>query len=327
MQFRNLFIYLFILVIGISVGLFSVILINEHRDSKVLSAKEEKCPYDYLNPLRCDPENSIKVKEYTALRNELVEYINSQEDEKKTTKVSVFFRDLVSGSTMSIDSQEAFAPASLLKVPLLITYYKKAETDPNILNQRFKVSGNINTLKQNIKPEKTVELGKLYSIQELLDLMITQSDNGAWEVLLAYLRQSLSEEDFVGTLSDLGIIDPRKKHDEQYVTTQSYAAIFRILFNGSYLNLEMSNKALDLMSRTVFKDGIVAGVPEETKVSHKFGERKNGDDIQLHDCGIIYFEKNPYLLCVMTRGEKLDNLKPIIAEISKMVYEEVSSRN
>lgn len=327
MKFSNFIIYVFILIIGISIGFLFFKFINTNNNNKALAIIDEKCPYEYLNPLRCDPESKIQVKEYVALRNEILDYIEIQKEQRKTTKVSVFFRDLVTGSTMSIDAQESFAPASLLKVPLMMTYYKKAETDPSILTRRFSIAGEIDTLNQNIKPEKSVEIGKNYSIEELLELLITQSDNVAWQALLNDLRQNYSEEDFVITLSDLGIIDPRKDHDEQYITTQSYASIFRILYNASYLNFDMSNKALKLLSNSIYKNGLVAGLPDNLIVSHKFGEQKNGDIIQLHDCGIIYYEKNPYSLCVMTQGDDVDELGSVISEISKKVYKEVSSRN
>ena len=89
----------------------------------------------------------------------------------------------------------------------------------------------------------------------------------------------------------------------------------------------MSNRALGILSESMFKDGIVAGVPKGTIVAHKFGEQKNGNVQQLHDCGIVYYKPNPHLLCVMTQGDNIDELKPVIQDVSKKVYEEVKGRN
>jgi hypothetical protein len=47
---------------------------------------------------------------------------------------------------------------------------------------------------------------------------------------------------------------------------------------------------------------------------------------QLHDCGIVYFPDNPYIICVMTRGDDVNELAPVVAHISKMVYDEFESR-
>jgi hypothetical protein len=63
-------------------------------------------------------------------------------------------------------------------------------------------------------------------------------------------------------------------------------------------------------------------------VAHKFGERTGfaGGVKQLHDCGIVYYPKNPYLLCIMTRGTDFTKLESTIAAVSKMVYQEFDSR-
>ena len=84
----------------------------------------------------------------------------------------------------------------------------------------------------------------------------------------------------------------------------------------------MSEKALELLSKTTFNDGIVAGLPENIVVSHKFGEYILPDEIELHDCGIIYYVQNPYFLCVMTRGKDEGELKNTISGISKIIYED-----
>jgi hypothetical protein len=80
-----------------------------------------------------------------------------------------------------------------------------------------------------------------------------------------------------------------------------------------------------------YKDGLIAGVPSNITISHKFGERELTDEKgnvvnQLHDCGIVYYPEHPYLLCIMTRGKNIDNLSRSISAISKIVYQEVSLR-
>lgn len=103
--------------------------------------------------------------------------------------------------------------------------------------------------------------------------------------------------------------------------------MFRGIYNGSLLNKENSNKVLEWLSQSKFKDGLVAGVPGSVMIAHKFGERLLEDNTkQLHDCGIVYYPDNPYLLCVMTHGNDYEKLEKVIQDISKMVYTEVDSR-
>ena len=105
-----------------------------------------------------------------------------------------------------------------------------------------------------------------------------------------------------------------------------FSRFFRILYNGSYLNFEKSNKALELLTKIEFKDGLVAGLPSEVPVAHKFGERQFGEEKQLHDYGIVYYPEKPYLICIMTRGKELSKLPHVISELSKVTYEEVSKK-
>ncbi len=77
-------------------------------------------------------------------------------------------------------------------------------------------------------------------------------------------------------------------------------------------------------------------MPPDIPSSNKFGERtvetKNTttgmttvDYRELHDCGIIYYPRNPYLLCIMTKGQDFAKLSKIISDISSMVYNEIDS--
>jgi beta-lactamase class A len=286
-----------------------------------------KCPYTFINQQRCEPDLAPKKREYVELRNDLNAYIDSEQKAGRLTHTSIYFRDLQNGPSISINAQEIFIPASLLKLPLMITYYKKAENNADLLKQEIHVADNASSLDQNIKPTDGAQPGGTYTRDRLIELLITQSDNISWITLLNDLRKNFSEEDFIATLSDLGIVDPRKEKDQQFITVQNYASVFRILYNSSYLNLEMSDKALEVLSRSQFTDGIVAGVPNNVKVAHKFGEQKNGEEQQLHDCGIVYYPPNPYVICVMTRGNNMDDLESTIQKVSRDIYKEVESRN
>jgi hypothetical protein len=122
---------------------------------------------------------------------------------------------------------------------------------------------------------------------------------------------------------------------------QEYSHMFRALYNGSYLSHEASERALNLLSKTTFTDGLVAGVPANTIVSHKFGERSpwledhassaSEENVnQLHDCGIVYFPSHPYFLCVMTKGQAgvdFPLLATVIQDISRVTWEHVNDKN
>lgn len=260
------------------------------------------------------------------MRIAIERFIQDQTASGDVSRVSVYFRDLQDGPTMGIGENEFFVPASLLKTPLLITYLRLAEDTPALLATRLVFEGSA-LMGQEIAPQETIAPGTPYTVEELLRRMIAYSDNRSYYVLLDYLHQKFDRRDeLLQTLHDLGIIDPSSDIEDS-VTVRGYASIFRMLYNVSYLSQNDSELALQFLSASDWKDGVVAGVPKGINAAHKFGERTDPNGTrQLHDCGIIYYPKNPYLLCVMTRGKDYTALSSVIAEISRMVYQEVNGR-
>ncbi|MDX6770959.1 MAG: serine hydrolase, partial [Elusimicrobiota bacterium] len=154
-----------------------------------------------------------------------------------------------------------------------------------------------------------------------VERMIVLSDNNAFTLLSRVVDPG--ELDRVYAL--LRVQNPRSQADDQFLSVQTYASFFRILYNASYLTKDQSQKALEYLAESEFDMGLEAGTPKEVTVAHKFGEsgRANSAERQLHDCGIVYHPTKPYLLCVMTRGADMKALAGAIAETSRLVYAEV----
>lgn len=95
--------------------------------------------------------------------------IDDQIKNQKADNVSLYFRDLNNGPWISINGQEKFSPASLLKVPLMIALFKIAEQDPQFLKKIIKAEDDSSQIfSQNIKPTKIISPGEEYSIEELI---------------------------------------------------------------------------------------------------------------------------------------------------------------
>ena len=281
----------------------------------------EQHRYDFINPLLACEFTDLKDSRYIAVENQARAYIKEALLAGRASQVAFYIRGIGTGSWTGLNENESFAPASLYKVPVLITYLKLAETFPDILGEKVVFSLPIRSDRQNIKPTEHLVTGAEYAIEELLRRMIVYSDNDASLFLLGHIDQKYFDEVF----SDLGLVPPSVTDvAKNIITPKQYAFFLRILYNASYLSRPASEKALKLLSETDFKDGIVAGIPADIAVAHKFGEfidSGNGliSTIELHDCGIVYASQR-YALCVMTRGKDIGDLEKIIADISRIVY-------
>jgi beta-lactamase class A len=284
--------------------------------------------YHYINPLLAceDARESIEDTELRPFKNKVFDLIGEKKKKLQISAVSVYFREMNNGLVFMIGDKERFAPASLLKVPDMIAYYKWTENEPDILKRKIKFVNlpDLNFM-QNFKPAQTLEYGREYTIEELIRRSIEYSDNNA-EYLL---QRNLSSQIRRRVYSDLGIPLPVVKDGELDITINEYAAFFRILFNASYLTRDLSEKALKTLSAPDFPVGISAGIPSDIEIAQKYGERIMGErqEIkQLHDCGIVYYPNHPYLLCIMTRGAEFDPLVETIRDISYLVYKEVNKQ-
>lgn len=278
----------------------------------------------------------IKKTEYANMRVSLETYISEKKESGSILDVGIYFRDLKNGPTLGIHEYNEFISASLLKIPTLIVYLRLSEENPAILKESIVIQeSEVDTIQviQDIKPKEPIFANTSYSIEELLRRLILYSDNTALVALNNHLRILVPDVDILlETFKELGLM-PDAVDGDYTLTVKRYSSVFQLLYNATYLSPEMSSKALEYLSQSAFTDGLVAGVPSTTLVAHKFGERiiEPSEGIgtttsQLHDCGIVYYPQNPYLLCVMTKGSNFENLSKTIKDISRMVYEEVDSR-
>lgn len=148
--------------------------------------------------------------------------------------------------------------------------------------------------------------------------MIVYSDNKAANALLNHIEASSLDSVY----QNLGIEVPDIDENENFMSVRDYASFFRILYNASYLNHAMPEKALGILTKSQFNLGLTAGVPPQIEVAHKFGERVLLDGRQLHDCGVVYKIDKPYLLCIMTRGNNFIGMSETIKAISETAYKE-----
>lgn len=318
-----------LLVAGIFLGWYGHIIWFKHYNSYitvVYPVRENTDKYKFINRLlACEVPESSGIARYKELESSIQKYINGELVKNNIDNASVYFRELNSGRWIAINEDIKYAPASLLKVPTMIGYFKLASSNPEILQKEVTFKGDFNDNQaEYFKPQKTIQPGQTYTIRELIDYMIKYSDNNATRLLHQNIDNSILEEVY----SDLGLSLPSTNAEVDFMTVKSYAYLFRILYSATYLSRSYSELALQILSAPDFPQGIETGVPPNIVVSQKFGERNiiagESSVKELHDCGIIYYPKNPYLLCIMTHGQDFDTLAGIIKNISGITYNKVN---
>lgn len=312
----NVFLLLVIIIL-----IFIVIKNSKNNDNKISISHDVNGPFLLTNPiLDCEVNNNKNTAIFSKDVHSKVEELKNK---YSTPNISFYFRDLNNGSWIGLNEKDIFSPASLLKVPVFMALLHNAEANPSLLDKKVKVYATdfVQDVNPNIVASDLLSIDKEYSLFEIAKSMIQKSDNTAISILIKNIKDGSIDDVF----KSIGI-PLVTKNNEFEIRVKDYAGFFRVLFNASYLSREMSERALEVLSLSEYTGGIVGGLPKDVTVAHKFGERNidgSEGNIQLHDCGIVYFPQRPYIFCAMTRGNNFENQNKAIEELSSFIYSEV----
>ena len=102
--------------------------------SDTYSVRDQNSGYSFIKPLLAvDTRIDTPSPMYQSLFNNIKNFIKKQSSPGDDT--SVYFIDYgPNGGRFAINENDLYSPASLMKIVIMIAFFKKAETDPSILN-------------------------------------------------------------------------------------------------------------------------------------------------------------------------------------------------
>ena len=169
--------------------------------------REKENNYAFINPLLFyDVPKVNDSSEYSGLVYRIGRIVSDFTNENSERKASFYYRDLSHGQWVGINEDESYTPSSLLKVVVMIAYFKEAESRPNIFSHTILFSKDIDKTIGTISYDRgtNLKLNQRYTVSELIDKMIIDSDNGATYTLLSEMDESSLGQIYV----DLNLKDP-----------------------------------------------------------------------------------------------------------------------
>lgn len=303
-----------ILSIGILLGVAGFFSFNTF--SPQATPSEE---YPLLNPAAIINDDYDYVVRFAPLRNSLNQIYTDHE----FFTTSIYFEYLPTGANISVNKDLKMWPASLIKVPIAMAAMKKVERGEWELDNKLVI----------LEEDKDPSFGTLYkqpvgtpiTIRDLLHLTLVESDNTAHFILLRNLEPDEVEEVFVHLGLEEVVDDlqdrPNTESIDNRLTTKNYSIFFRALFNATFLNAELSNTMLDMMSETG-SEYLGVAIASSTPFAHKTGVRL--DDFVWADSGIVYVERRPYLITVMI--EQKDKVVEPDTQQAEALFEALSQK-
>lgn len=280
-----------------------------------IGIKEQEL-YPLIDPSRHLIAQSDFIVNIQLLREKLIALVQ----EAGKDSISLYFEFLNTGANISINPQLSVWPASLPKVPLAMAVMKKIELKQWSLDSELVFS-------EQDRDEKFGDLwqrpiGTRFTIEELLQTMLTKSDNTAYRILL----RNIDFNELGEVINELGIEGLFTTDGK--VSAKEYSRLFRSLYVSSFLNRESSQKILSWLGQAEFKDFLSSGLPADVIFSHKFGIDR---DVHAYlDSGIVYSDGRPYLISVAIQGDGHDKeeeqVKYFMKQVSKIIYDYVSQK-
>ncbi|TSC90965.1 MAG: beta-lactamase class A [Parcubacteria group bacterium Licking1014_17] len=293
------------------------------KDKNNFTSSGKKADISLINPTISANLGKHYIINFSPLKKEL-EIIRG----KYAQKNYIYFLYLNNSSWVGFDEKELFTAASTVKVPVAISVLRFIE------NGRLKLN-DVYTLDELDIDNGFGELykggvGKEFSVEELIKIMVEQSDNTALLALLHIFEDigiiNPLEDVYLSLGWDMAGFMPSFGQDAQpnyeNINLKTLSNMFTALYNVAYLNEEHSQKLLSFLADTPFDEKMVRGIPSSVTVSHKIGIAAGGGKT-FSDCGIVYIPKRHYILCLGSSGGDESSANQFMAEVSKAVYQYV----
>lgn len=288
---RKLYFFVSFIVICL---LFSTIILN--NSINVISKN---------NSSKTSNKKTISTKNYTILKNKLINYIKN-----KTGHYGIYFISLSTGKEFGINGSETFTAASTVKVPMNLYVFNKIAAKN--VNQNELLTYTKNDYETGTGSLQYKSFGTKYPIKKLCELSLTQSDNVAINMLI-HKFGLYNMKNYQASIVKHSI--PKY---ENTASPKDMCLYLNEVLKFKNLHKNLGSQLLYNLEHTIFNDALPKYIPKSISVAHKIG---TGTSI-CNDIGII-FSKHPYILAVMTKNlqiNKEDSANEIIANISKMVY-------
>lgn len=217
--------------------------------------------------------------------------------------------------------------ASLMKLILAASLFRSLDEGRINPNNKIVPYNEFESIIDNEKyrTKRTLH-ADIYSISDLIKLMLTESDNQAANILFDLTKP----DEIKKTIEDFKMKDTKvirklmdlKAHElglNNTTTASDVATFFSNLFNGNMISAKSRETLIYILKLQKINNRIPNSIPFNIEIAHKTGTISS----HIYDAGII-FSKTPFILVVMAHSNKKKITEregvDIIRIITKRIY-------
>ena len=242
----------------------------------------------------------------------------------------VVIEHLETGERFAMNADHEFYAASIIKMPIMSAVYREQLAARLNLHDRLTLHAQDQVGGSGILQLLTP--GAVLTIQDLLTLMITVSDNAATNMLidtltLPVIQASMAEDGMTSsTIRNKLQTVPAVFNGRNMITAQDVATWCRKVAKGELVSLFASVQMVNVLKRQQYRNKLPALLPDPDnpvagglplwEMANKTGMVK---DIE-HDAGILYLPGASFV--IVTLSYECEDAIPTIQRIGRTVYDQ-----
>lgn len=243
---------------------------------------------------------------------------------------SVVVEDVNKGKSFSLNGNESYYAASIIKVPIMAAVFAAAEEGSIRLGdflqlRKDDIVGGSGVL-------QFMSLGIELPINDLVTLMIIQSDNTATNMLMDLIGMEKIQAVMNGFGMErseihhkLMIVQANRANSNEITATDMTALLTQIA-QGQCVSLHASDQMVRVMKHQQLSNGLIDNLPanESTIVGaipkwELAGKTGTVEGI-MHECALLYVNRQCMAVTVLSKDCSEDEARQMIAQIGSDVY-------
>ncbi len=243
---------------------------------------------------------------------------------------SAYVWEYSNAKEVSINADEIFPAASIIKLPVLFELFRKIDrseadgSNSTLLSK--KLLYNSRNLTSGSGQLQYSPLNRLHSVDYLAKIMITHSDNSATNMLI---EETGGKSAINSSMRSLGFdkieINNRLPDLEgtNKISAKQIATLLYNLDNPNFLSDKSKITIKEYMANVENRSLLQAGLPPEAILIHKTGDIGK----MLGDAGIVYAQNGrKYIVVILVKRPHNDySARDMIREASKIIYNNINS--
>lgn len=235
--------------------------------------------------------------------------------------VAVYALHLRSGHEVALNADQRMTAASLFKIPVMVEVFRQHRQGRISWSQTLVVGP------QHWVPGTGILQaypGRRVSVQELVQLMMSASDN----VASVMLMDLVGRENINDTARALGLRetlvhtytarDPLGPDEDNTTSARDLGLLLRRMAAGELIDRAASAEMIELMLQERVYDWMLRELPAEVRVAHKTGALPN----VRNDAGIMFTPGGEIVLVVLTNDLRDQELgEETISRVARLVFD------